>query len=188
MYLCRPFWGEAMGKSQYNIQFGGLSVGEHQFEFEVTEKFFEQYHDSEITRANIRVDATLIKQNNLMNMVFDFEGTVGLSCDRCLVEYDCPISGQEKLVIKHGDPEESNDEILVLREGLDEADISQYLYEYIELAIPYRKVPCEDENLEYDELPCDEETLSKFEEHKVDEEPTGNPEWDKLKNIKFNNN
>lgn len=188
MYLCRPFWEEAMGKSQYNIQFGGLSVGEHEFEFEVTEKFFEQYQDSEITRASIHVDATLVKQNNLMHMLFDFEGTVGLSCDRCLIDYDCPISGQEKLVIKHGDPAESNDEMLVLREGLDEADISQYLYEYIELAIPYRKVPCEDENLEYDELPCDQETLSKFEEYKVDEEPAANPEWEKLKNIKFNNN
>jgi len=188
VYLCPPFWEEAMGKSQYNIQFGGLSVGEHEFEFDVTEKFFEQYQDSEITRASIHVDATLVKQNNLMHMLFSFEGTVGLSCDRCLVEYDCPVSGEEKLVIKHGDPAESNDEMLVLREGLDEADISQYLYEYIELAIPYRKVPCEDENLEYDELPCDQETLAKFEEHKVDEEPIANPEWEKLKNIKFNNN
>ncbi len=183
MYLCPPFWEEAMGKSQYNIQFGGLSVGEHEFEFDVTEKFFEQYQDSEITRASIHVDATLVKQNNLMHMLFSFEGTVGLSCDRCLVEYDCPVSGEEKLVIKHGDPAESNDEMLVLREGLDEADISQYLYEYIELAIPYRKVPCEDENLEYDELPCDQETLAKFEEHKVDEEPIANPEWEKLKNL-----
>lgn len=177
-----------MGKSQYNIQFGGLSIGEHEFEFDVTEKFFEQYHDSEITRATIHVDATLVKQNSLMHILFDFEGTVGLSCDRCLIDYDCPVSGHEKLVIKHGDPAESNDEMLVLREGLDEADISQYLYEYIELAIPYRKVPCEDENLEYDELPCDEETLAKFEEHKIEEEPTANPEWEKLKNIKFNNN
>ncbi len=177
-----------MGKSQYNIQFGGLSIGEHEFEFDVTEKFFEQYDDSEITRASIHVDAKLVKQNSLMHILFDFEGTVGLSCDRCLIEYDCPVSGQEKLVIKHGDPAESTDEMLVLREGLEEADISQYLYEYIELAIPYRKVPCEDENLEYDELPCDEETLAKFEEHKIEEEPTANAEWDKLKNIKFNNN
>lgn len=177
-----------MGKSQYNIQFGGLSVGEHEFEFEVTEKFFEQYPDSEISRAHIQVDATLVKQNNLMHLLFRFEGTVGLSCDRCLVEYDCPVSGEEKLVIKHGDPAESTDEMLVLREGLEEADISQYLYEYIELAIPYRKVPCEDENLEYDELPCDQETLAKFEEHKIEEEPAANPEWEKLKNIKFNNN
>jgi len=172
-----------MGKSQYIIQFGGLSFGEHQFEFDITDKFFEQHTESEITKANIHVNATLIKQNSLMQLLFDFEGTVGLSCDRCLIDYNHPISGNEKLVVKHGNPEESNDEILVLREGLEEVDFSQYLYEYIALAIPNRRVPCEDLD---EEIECDEETLAKFKETKVDNEP--NPEWDELKNIKFNNN
>ena len=176
-----------MGKSQYKIQFGGLSIGEHQFEFDVRNKFFEQFSESEITEANIQVKAKLVKQNTLMHIMFNFEGTVKLSCDRCLVDYDCPVSGQEKLVIKHGNPEESNDEILVLKEGVDEADFSQYLYEYIELAIPGRRVPCEDEELDID-VACDEETLSKYNELKVEEEPSENPEWEKLKNIKFNNN
>ena len=176
-----------MGKSQYKIQFGGLSIGEHQFEFEVTQKFFEQFKDSEITKANVQVKANLIKQNSLMHILFSFEGTVNLNCDRCLINYDCPISGQEKLVIKYGNPEESNDEILVLKEGVEEADFTQYLYEYIELAIPSRKVPCEDEELDID-VECDEETLAKFNELKTEEEPSENPEWDKLKNIKFNNN
>lgn len=172
-----------MGKSQYIIQFGGLSIGEHQFEFDITEKFFEQYTESEITKANIHVIATLIKQNSLLQLLFDFEGKVGLSCDRCLIDYMHPVSGNEKLVIKHGNPDESNDEILVLREGLDEVDFSQYLYEYIALAIPSRKVPCEDVD---EDIECDEETLAKYHETKVDDEP--NPEWDQLKNIKFNNN
>jgi len=172
-----------MGKSQYKIQFGGLSLGEHQYEFEITDKFFEQYTESEITKANIQVNATLIKQNSLMQILFDFEGTVGLSCDRCLVDYNHPVEGSEKLVIKYGDPEESNDEILVLREGLEEVDFSQYLYEYIMVALPNRRVPCEDLDIDVE---CDEETLAKFNEAKVDVEP--NPEWDQLKNIKFNNN
>lgn len=174
-----------MGKSQYNIQFGGLSFGEHEFEFEITEKFFEKFSENEITKANINVNATLIKQNSLMQILFDFEGTVGLSCDRCLIDYNQPISGHEKLVIKHGNPEESNDEMLVLNEGVEAADFSQYLYEYIMVSIPSRKVPCEDVENDID-VDCDDETLTKFNETKVDTEP--NPEWDELKNIKFNNN
>ena len=62
-----------MGKSQYVIQFGGLPMGEHQFEFEVSEKFFEQFDDSEITKANIKVNVTVIKQNSLLQFLFDFE-------------------------------------------------------------------------------------------------------------------
>jgi uncharacterized metal-binding protein YceD (DUF177 family) len=184
-----------MGKSQYVIQFGGLPMGEHQFEFEITQKFFEQFNDSEITKANIDVTVTLIKQNSLMQLLFDFEGTVNVSCDRCLIEYDCPISGHEKLIVKHGNVDESNDEILVLKEGYEEADISQYLFEYIELAIPSRRVPCEDDasttlsnQSSVINIECDEETLKKFEELKVEEEPKPNENWDALKKIKFNNN
>ena len=176
-----------MGKSQYKIQFGGLSMGEHQFEFEVNTKFFEQFSESEITEANIQVKATVVKQNTLMHILFSFDGVVKVACDRCLIDYDSPISGNEKLVIKHGNPEESNDDILVLKEGLEEADFTQYLYEYIELAIPSRKVPCEDEDYDL-EVECDEETLAKFNEVKIEDQPSENPEWDKLKNIKFNNN
>ena len=176
-----------MGKSQYVIQFGGLPLGEHQFEFEINNKFFEQFNDTEITRAHVQVKANLIKQNTLMQILFDFEGTVGLACDRCLIDYDCRISGHEKLIVKHGNDDESNDELLVLPEGLEEADISQYLYEYIELAIPLRKVPCEDDTSE-SEITCDAETLKKFNELKIEEEPSANSNWDKLKNITFNNN
>jgi uncharacterized protein len=127
-----------MGKSQYKIQFGGLSMGEHQFEFDIKGKFFEQFSESEITEADIQVKANLVKQNTLMHILFTFEGTVKLSCDRCLVDYNCPIFGQEKLVIKHGNPEESNDEILVLKEGLMKptlhniySNTSNYLYQVV---------------------------------------------------------
>jgi len=180
----QSFLPEAMARSQYIIQFGGLSIGEHEFEFEVKDKFFEQFSESEILGANIAVKLILLKQNNLMQMSFDIEGTVKINCDRCLREIDYPIDAQEKLVLKHGNPEESNDEILVLKEGNDEADISQYLYEYISLALPSRRIPCEDLD---EDIECDEETLNKLDENKVDEEPT-NPAWEQLKNIKFNNN
>ena len=173
-----------MGKSQYSIKFGGLPMGEHQFEFEINDSFFEQFTESEIRKANIKVTATLIKQNNLLQLLFDFYGTVGATCDRCLIECDYEISGSEKLIIKHGDPEESNDDMLVLREGLEIIEFANYLYEYIIVSVPTRIVPCED--LDDFEGECDEETLAKFNETKVDTEP--NQEWDKLKNIKFNNN
>ena len=174
-----------MGKSPYKIQFGGLAFGEHQFEFEVKDKFFEQFSESELTSANITVKATLVKQNSLLHVLFNIEGFVKLSCDRCLVDYHCPISGNEKLIIKHGNADESNDEMLVLREGLDEIDFTQYLYEYIELAIPHRRVPCEEDL----DVECDQETLTKFNELKIEEEKKDiSPQWEKLKDIKFNNN
>lgn len=172
-----------MGKKQYIIKFAGLPVGTHEFEFEIDGKFFEQFADSEIQKADLHVNLILLKQNHLMQLQFDISGTVNLSCDRCLIEYDFPVETQDELVLKFGDPDESNDQILVINEGDAQADVSHYLYEYIMLALPGRRVPCEID----DEVECDEETRLKLEENSVQQsEP--NPVWEKLSKIKFNKN
>lgn len=172
-----------MGKRQYIVKFAGLPLGTHEFEFDVDGKFFEQFNDTEIQKADIKVNLTLLKQNNLMQMQFNISGTVNLNCDRCLINYDFPIESQEELVIKQGDPEESTDHIIAVNESDAGADISHYLFEFITLALPYRRVPCEID----DEVECDEETKLKLEQNSVQaSEP--NPIWEKLNKIKFNKN
>ena len=174
-----------MGKNQYIVKFAGLPVGSHEFEFEVKDKFFEQINDSEIKSADLKVNLTLLKQGTLMQMIFKIEGTVEMDCDRCLTPYDFPIKAESTLIVKHGNPDEGNDEVLVIPEGAGEADISHYLYEYIILALPSRKIPCEIE----EDFECDEETLLKFNENAVQEEKEEvNPIWEQLKKIKFNKN
>ncbi len=176
-----------MGKSQYIIQFGGLPVGIHEFEFEVQDKFFKSIEDSEVQKADLKVKAILTKQNNLLQLEIEINGTVGIECDRCLKDFDYPIDSAEKLVVKFGDPKESNDEILVIKEGESEFDVAHYIYEYIILAIPVRKVPCE---LDADEFICDEVTLEKLNsissDSKKEDEPI-NPMWEQLNKLKKHN-
>ena len=178
-----------MGKSQYIVQFGGLSIGMHDFEFEVEDKFFKNIENSEIDTAAVKINATLTKQNNLLNMHFDISGTVGVECDRCIKYFDLPISSEEDLVIKYGDPKDSNDEILVISEGETTFEISQYIYEYIILAIPARRVPCEFDEKKFK---CDQEMLDKL--NSINAAPQtdkeiDNPIWEQLNKIKkFNKN
>lgn len=178
-----------MGKSQYIIQFGGLPVGLHDFEFDVSDTFFSKIENSEIQKADIQVDAQLTKQNNLLQMHFNISGTIGIDCDRCLKYFDYPIEAEGDLVIKHGNPEESTDEILVIPEGHESFDVSHYLYEYIVLAIPARRVPCELDEVNFK---CDTETLDKLNNLITDSEGEStepeNPMWEKLNKIKFNKN
>jgi uncharacterized protein len=177
-----------MARSEYIIKFGGLPVGIHDFEFEVTDKFFKNIENSEVTKADIKVDARLTKQNNLLQMHFSINGTIGVDCDRCLKDFDYPISAEENLVIKHGNPDESTDEILVIPEGQEVFDVAHYLYEYLILAIPARKVPCE---LDAEIFRCDYDVLNKLEKLAVDTEEKpdpANPIWEKLNKIKFNKN
>jgi uncharacterized protein len=177
-----------MGKSQYTIQFGGLPVGLHEFEFEVNDSFFARIENSEVASANISVNAMLTKQNNLLQMQFEIQGTVAIDCDRCLKNFDLPIEASESLVIKHGNPSESTDEILVIPEGVDEVDMAQYLYEYIIMAIPARRVPCEIDETQFS---CDYDVLKKLEDLSSDDsaaDTNNNPIWEKLNKIKFNKN
>lgn len=172
-----------MGKSPYNIKFGGLPVGLHEFEFEVNGTFFQQFEHPEISTADLQVKALLTKQNNLLQLQVDVEGTVDLDCDRCMKTFPFPVEASENLVIKHGDPLESNDEILVIPDGQEEFDVAHYLYEYVTLAIPARRVPCE---LDPEEFKCDQEMLDKLQKLNVSpkEEEIKNPLWEKLNKLK----
>lgn len=183
-HVSGPFGNNKMGKKQYIVKFAGLPFGTHEFEFSVNGTFFEQFIDSEITEADLRVVIVLVKQNNVMQLEFDISGTVNLDCDRCLIAYDFPVEASEKLMLRFGNPAESTDEIMVVNESDGQADISHYLFEYVTLALPSRRVPCEiDEDFE-----CDLETLNKLSENTVPEEEKTNPIWDKLNKLKINKN
>jgi len=178
-----------MSKREYTVRFGGLPLGIHEYEFEIGGAFFKEFESSGLDRAQLQVKGVLTKQNNLLQMHFHFEGTVGVGCDRCLKEFDFPIEGEENLVIRHGNPNESTDELMVIPEGADSFDIAHYLYEYIMVAIPARIVPCEEDPELFE---CDEETLNKLNAHVTDAEAEdSNPEshvWEALNKIKFNKN
>lgn len=185
----QSFWKRAVGKSQYIVEFGGLPVGLHEFEFDVSEKFFSKFENNEIEKASLHVDAVLSRQNNVLSMHFSISGTVAVECDRCLKHLDIPVETEEDLVIKYGDPAESNDEILVIPEGETQFEVSQYLYEYIALAVPARKVPCE---ISGDPSVCDQDMLDQLDNIGAgpeEEKEPNTPMWEQLNKIKkFNQN
>lgn len=181
----RPFFKE-MGKTKYIINSGGLAVGNHEFEFDVTGKFFKEQDSTEINEANVQVKALLLKQNNVLQMEFDISGTVKLECDRCLKEFDFPIACTEKLVVKTGKAENSTDEVLMVSEGETQLDVTQNIYEFILTAIPARRVPCE---IDKKRFKCDEEMLEKLNQTSIPtENDENNPMWDKLNKVKLNKN
>lgn len=175
-----------MEEKQFIIRLGGLAVGSHLYEFEVTDSFFESRDYSEIEGAEIHARVELVKQNNLMQLNFTLKGTVETMCDRCTKPFPVPLDSNEQLFVKFGDPDEEHPEnVLVLPYGETEIDISQPLYEFISLALPTRRVPCEEDPA----FECDYETLNKLNEFSTEEpeQKPGDSIWDKLKNIDQNN-
>jgi uncharacterized metal-binding protein YceD (DUF177 family) len=171
-----------VGGKEYTIQFAGLSLGEHRYEFKIEDKFFDSHVYSEIKRADIQVELSLLKQSTMMILEFSINGTVKTDCDLCTEEFDLPISGNYRLIVKVGGHEtgDEDDDIIYVPANEHELDLEQYIYEYITLSLPIKRVHPEGE--------CNEEVLKKLKGYIIDhvDEPSTDPRWEKLKNIKMN--
>ncbi len=169
---------------QFTIPFLGLSLGEHEYEFQITNAFFEQegFMDSEIKSADVKVKVLLNRQETLLILNFDIEAVIGIDCDRCLVNYSLPTGSQQRLIVKFdNEPYNDTDDILVLSPSTTVLNIAQTLYEYIGLLLPYQRIPCESNE---DNSLCDKEVLTKLEQYSIKNNEQNDSRWEALKNIK----
>ena len=165
------------------IPFSGLKVGNHPFAFEIEDKFFEHFDYSEIKKGRIHVDCLLEKQVRMMVFHFDLSGIVKVLCDRCGEEFDLPVEGSQKLIVKFGaDHVEESEDILVITEKEHELDVSQFLYEYVHLLLPIRKVHGTDEK---GNSLCDPEVIRYIKES---EDYLADPRWEVLRKLKDQDN
>jgi len=122
---------------QFSIPFTGLKPGKHEFSYEITDAFFEDFEYSLVKKGNIRLELLFDKQQEMMFILhFHFSGTAILTCERCLDPYVFPVESNEKLILRTGEEEFDDPEIMVIPRNVHEIDISPLVYEYINLALP----------------------------------------------------
>jgi uncharacterized metal-binding protein YceD (DUF177 family) len=72
---------------------------------------------------------------------FHIIGSVELICDRTLEPFDFPLDIEQKLILKYGEAdEELTDEIEIISRNTQQINVAQYIYEFIGLAIPMKKL------------------------------------------------
>jgi uncharacterized metal-binding protein YceD (DUF177 family) len=174
---------------EYVIPFVGLKLGKHKFEYQINNAFFEIFDYNEFQNSDIRVSVVLDKKSNLLEIDFKHKGTVNVPCDLTSEDFDLPVKGKLKLIVRFGDTyNNDNEELLIVPFGEFEIDISQYIYEMIVLSIPLRRVHpgIKDGSLKTEaltklkELAIEEQKKEKKEEKK---EENIDPRWDKLKQL-----
>jgi len=171
---------------EFSIQYSGLGLGTHEFDWKITDKFFEDLDYSDIKKGEVEVHIVLEKRSTFMEFNAEIDGEIELTCDRCSVEYYYPISSDERLIVKFESDggEEESDEVLVLGKNEYVLDLTHSLYEYIAVQAPIRKVGCE---VNGDETICNQDVLNLLTElaPKDEEKPT-DPRWDKLSGLDLN--
>jgi uncharacterized metal-binding protein YceD (DUF177 family) len=166
---------------QFVIPFHGLKVGKHHYEYNIDNEFFEYFEYAEFAEGSFRIEIVLEKQERMLELDFSIKGEAKLLCDRCAGEYMQDVQGSNRLIVKFGSEEqEISDEILVIPESKHHLDISPFIYEYIILHLPYKRLHPQGEK---GESTCDPEMIRLLEAKA--KTASADPRWDELKKIKF---
>jgi uncharacterized protein len=167
----------------FSIPFTGLKLGKHQFEFVVTDAFFDEFEYSLVKKANLLCRVEMEKQETMLILDFHIDGTIDANCDRCLAQYPQPVDIFEQQIAKFSEEAiDEDDEIVILTKNDHEINIAKLIYEYINVALPFITV-CNDEgNTPY----CDKEMLDNLNKLTANTEQPEQPDprWEVLKKIK----
>lgn len=167
------------------VRLSGLADGLHEFDFDLDQRFFEQFEQSEITQGRVKVHVELEKKAGTMTLRFALSGDVDVVCDRCLTPFRAPFETSQRMFLKPGDePGEVNDEVVVIARDAHEVDVAQWLYEFIVLALPVQRIHPDGAD---GQEGCDPVMLQHLRAHQAgsaQEEKTSDPRWDALKDIK----
>ena len=171
---------------EYLIPFIGLKLGKHHFEYQISNAFFEIFDYDEYQDSKIKVNVVLEKKSTLLELRFNHKGAVNVPCDLTSEDFDLPIEGEMKLIVRFDEVyNNDNDELLILPHGEFEINIAQYIYEMIVLSVPLRRVHpgIQDGSLKTEALTKLNELAVKEEKEESKEEENIDPRWDKLKQL-----
>lgn len=170
-----------MEDSELKVRLSGLSTGEHSFKFKLGQAFFSSFESDLLENGEVGVNLIMLKKETHYELTFQLSGWVASSCDRCLVDFRHPISSTNKLFAKLGEEcQELSDEMVMIPRSEHELDAGQWVFEFILMAVPMKKVACEIMN---DDSICDEVVIAKTEEENAEKD---NPIWDALKGLNKN--
>ena len=130
-----------MGARAYKVNIVGLANRVHHYAFEIGHDFFGHYGTELISEGLLKADVTLDKRETFIDATFRIHGSVKLICDRSLDPFDLPIETEKKLVFKYGDADqELSDEIVMIHRDSDSLELGQYIFEFIALEVPMKKL------------------------------------------------
>ncbi len=171
--------------TKYDIDIYGLPQKQHVYAFESGDAFFEEMQQEIISHGHFRTDLILDKSATLIQLNFHIAGSAELTCDRTLELFDEPFDIERRLILKLGDrDEELGSDIEVINRTTQRINVAQYIYEFIVLSLPVKKLhPSQrgEEGQEFETLVYSSPAGSTG---KAAEGEETDPRWEQLKKLK----
>jgi uncharacterized metal-binding protein YceD (DUF177 family) len=169
--------------SEFIVNIIGLSKRVHEFKYTLGKAFFDEFGKDLLEEGQFEATVVLDKQETFIDGSFTFKGTARLLCDRSLEPFDYPLESKHRLMFKFGTEEaEVSDEIVIIPHDKQSLNLGQYLYEYIGLALPMKRLHPKFQDSEEDDSEGGIIYSSSTENENAGEEI--DPRWEKLKKLK----
>ncbi len=176
-------------RREYDIAFVGLKPGVHEFDYEISDKFFETFQQQDFTDCHAQVKLLLDKKSSFMQLKFEIGGSLIVTCDRCNNDLKLELWDEFTITVKMvEEPELMNDEegdpdVFYISRGESHLNVENWIYEFINLSIPMHKT-CGYDNA--DGPQCNQEALKMLDKLEVDKpvKPDVNPIWKGLEQFK----
>ncbi|WP_346239436.1 YceD family protein [Niabella insulamsoli] len=171
---------------EYDIAFVGLKPGIHEYNYEITDKFFEAFQQQDFTNCHAQIKLLLDKKSSFMMLKFEIGGDLMVVCDRCNNDLKLNLWDEFNMTIKMvAEPELMNDQeedpdVFYISRGESHINVENWIYEFINLSIPMHKT-CNEQGGQ-----CNEDALKMLDklENEETEKPDTNPIWKGLEQFK----
>lgn len=169
----------------FSVNIIGLSKKVHHFNFELNDGFFERYGKEVLSKGNFDAEISLDKRETFIEVDFKISGHAELICDRSLEPFEHALSIARKVIFKYGEePQEVSDEIVIITRDQDSIDLGQFMYEFMVLSIPIKKLHPDLRNEDENEADSEVKIVYSTSTENEEQEQSEDPRWEKLKKLK----
>ena len=122
------------------IDLKGFKEDQQVLEYNLGDEFFGALDGSQLEHGTLHVSVSIRKMSGFFEFLFHTEGSVTITCDRCLDDMSQPIVSDNKLMVRLGDTYSEDDDTVTVDENEGILDMSWFIYEFTMLAIPIKHV------------------------------------------------
>ena len=166
---------------QFEIDLKALKEEVSPLAWELNDSFFEMLEDAQLQGGSLHVSGSIRKAVGFFELLLHTEGTVRVTCDRCLDMMNQPIEADLRLVVKLGPEDLEEDDIITVNENKGVLQTAWFIYESIALAVPIQHV--------HQPGDCNDAMMRMLEEHSAarssdaDANECVDPRWEALRGL-----
>jgi len=127
--------------TEFKVPLKSLPQGSHAFNYHLGKAFFENMESADIHDADLSVALDVSVKGDLYALSFVIEGSVTITCDRCLDDMNFPLRAEYNISVKYGDDfNDGSDTLLQIPYADNFLDVAHMIYDTVSLAIPIKHV------------------------------------------------